>query len=203
MTLATPLKTPNTSLVAWASLANGAQTISAPLDVSGKWSQAVAVRIARQSGTAVTSGWPKARIEGSPNSTGNDWITLFEIPLAVGASIASTTLNGALGAAVTSAVVTAATNLSVGELIFLGDPSTANWEIVRIKAISGTTITFEEATRFAHANGAAVYGQALQVFSAMDVRNYVRTRVVADNASSGQTVALEVTTTTNDSIQIV
>ena len=68
--------------------------------------------------------------------------------------------SGAVSAGATSFVVSSATNIAVGDLLYLGDSSAANWEIVRVKGVSGTTITPEEAVTFAHANGAAVTDQA-------------------------------------------
>jgi hypothetical protein len=79
---------------------------------------------------------------------------------AAGASIANTTLNGAVSAAASSFVVTANTNMAAGDVLFLGDSSTSNYELVHVKAVSGTTITPEENVTFAHANGAIVTDQA-------------------------------------------
>lgn len=67
----------------------------------------------------------------------------------------STTLNGAVSAGATSAVVTSATGLSVNDVIMLGAVS-ATHESVAVAAISGTTVTFATALANAYANGVAV-----------------------------------------------
>jgi hypothetical protein len=153
-----------------------------------------------RSGTAFTAGWPNLRFEGSPRTSGNDsWVQLFSYQMAVGASIANTTLNGAVSAGATSFVVTAATNIAVGDLLYLGDSSSANWEIVRVKGVSGTTITPEDPVVFAHVTAAAVTDQAEILAPAFDCHRLQRIRVVLDNAGSGQTVAVVVLACTYDS----
>ena len=75
-----------------------------------------------------------------------------------------------------------------------------NWELVRVKGVSGTTVTFEEACTLAHAGGSAVTDQAEMIFVQLDLSAVVRLRAVVDNASGGQTVAVQVLCTTADSI---
>lgn len=200
----TPNKTVDiTAAVAWQDIATANQVISSAISVgtsAGKRAVRFFIKLARRSGTAFTAGWPNVRIEASSKSTGNsDWIPLYSYQMGVGASIANTTLNGAVSAGATSFVVTAATNIAVGDLLYLGDSSAANWEIVRVKGVSGTTITPEEAVTFAHANGAAVTDQAEVASPAFGCVTFSRMRVVVDNAGSGQTVAAEVAYTTYDS----
>ena len=197
----TPSKTVGTALLIWQDIASAAQVISSVIDVSAKWAIAFHIMLARLTGTAFTAGWPNVRIEASGAASGNDaWIPLVTLQPAVGASIVATTLNGAVSAAATSCVVTSATNIAVGDLLFLGHTTTpANYELVRVKAVSGTTITFEEACTNAHDTGALVTDQAEAYFPALDVSPYSRVRVVVDNANSGQGIKTRVTYNTFDS----
>jgi hypothetical protein len=197
-----PSTTGNQSLIAWgADIATANVTISSVVDVSTKWGGAASIRLARRSGTAFTAGWPNVRIEASSQSSGNDhWCPLFSYQMAVGASIANTTLNGAVSAAATSCVVTVATNIAAGDILFLHHTTTpANYELIRVKAVSGTTVTFEEACTYAHDTGAAVTDQAEMTFPAFDLTPYLRVRAVLDNAGSGQSLVGEVLLVTFDS----
>jgi hypothetical protein len=195
-----PTKTVQTALIAWQDIASAAQVISSAFNGASIWAAAVAIRIARRTGTAFTAGWPNIRLEASFATSGNNtWIPLYTYQPLVGASIVNTTLNGAITANASTFVVTATTNMAIGDLLFLGDPSTANYEIVRIKSISGTTITPEENVVNAHATAALVTDQAEVVFPLLDLSTYVRLRCVADNAGSGQAISVEVQLITFDS----
>lgn len=196
----TPAKTIAASLLAWQDIASGAVAISSAQNVATAWAAAFSIRLARKSGTAFTAGWPNVRIEASAKSSGNDhWTPLFAVQMAVGASIANTTLNGAVSAAASSCVVTSATNIAAGDLLLLGDASAANYELVRVLSVASTTVTFEEACSNAHSNGAVVTDQAEVYFPAVDLSTYSRVRAVCDNAGSGQTIAVEVLMNTFDS----
>lgn len=193
----TPTKTVNNSLVAWQDIATANVVISSAVDVSTYWGAAFQVRLGRKSGTAFTAGWPNVRIEASVQSSGNDhWVPLVPLQMQLGASIANTTLNGAVLAGATSFVVTAATNIAAGDILFLGHTTdTTKYELVRVKSVSGTTITPEEAVTYAHDNTAPVTDQAEMYFPAVDLSTYSRVRAVVDNAGSGQTIAAEILAT--------
>ena len=197
----TPSKTIGTSLLAWQDMASTAQVISTVVTVTTKWGIAFNVNLGRLTGTAFTAGWPKVRIEASGKASGNDkWVPLLSLQAAIGASIASTTLDGAIIAGATTAVVALATNIAIGDYLFLGHTSTVgNYELARVKAISGTTVTFEEAITNAHDTAAVVTSQAESYFPALDVSLYSRIRVIADNANSGQGIKIEVLYNTFDS----
>ncbi len=199
--MATPTKVIQTQLLAWTDIATANQQISAAFDVSTKFAAQVFIHLARKTGTGFTSGWPNARVEASGKSSGNDaWYPVAQVQMAVGASIANTTTNGSISAAASTFVVTANTNMAAGDLLFLEDTSTANYEIVRIKSLSGTTITPEENVTFAHATGKIVTDQAEVYALDIDCRAITRLRVVIDNANSGQTIAAEVSLITFDSV---
>jgi len=196
----TPNKTVNASLLAWQDIATGNVVPGSAVDVSGKYSASFTIKIARRSGTAFTGGWPNIRIEASGKSSGNDaWIPILQFQPAVGASIVNTTLSSPVSATDTTFAVSAATNIAASDILFLGDPSTANYELVRVASISGTTVTPEEAVTYSHASGAIVTDQAETYFPAVDLTAYGRVRAVADNGNSGQSISVQVTMTTNDS----
>lgn len=195
-------KTPDVTVLAWQQVANAATLIGS---VSGLPTTALGlnliVHLARQSGTAFTAGWPNVRVEVSSKSSGDDaWAPVAIYQSAVGASIANATLSGAVSAGATSVVVAAATNIAAGDILFLGDSSSSNWELVRVRSVSGTTITLEEACTYSHASGAAVYDQSEIYAIQIDLLSVTRCRVVVDNAGSGQTIAVRVTGTYTGSI---
>ena len=195
-------KTQGISVLAWQDIATGAVVLSAAQDVSTKFSASFFVQLGRNSGSAFTSGWPNIRIEASAKVSGDDtWTPVTIFQPAVGASIAATTLNGAISAGASSCVVTSAANIAIGDMLFLGHTTTpANYELVRVKGVSGTTITFEEACTKAHDNTAVVSDQAERYTASIDVSSYGRLRVVVDNANSARTIYVAVDMVTGDSV---
>ena len=182
--------------LAWQDIANATQVISADLDCTTISVLAVAIRLGRGTGTGFTAGWPNVRIEASFAISGNNsWIPLYIFQPMTGANVASTTLNGAVSAGASSFIVTSATNISTGDILFLGDASPANYELVRVKGTSGTSITPEDLIVHSHTTGALVTDQASMIYPAFDLSPYLRARVVADNANSGQAIRLEVLAT--------
>jgi hypothetical protein len=63
-------------------------------------------------------------------------------------------LDGAVSAGATSIVVTAGTNFAVGDYIFIGSGATK--EYMRLTAVSGTTLSFRDPLRYAHADAEVV-----------------------------------------------
>ena len=202
--MATLTKTPGTSLFAWqtSDIASAAIVIGSTASVTTALAAMVYCWLVRATGTAFTAGWPNIRIEGSAKSSGNDaWIPLAQFQPAVGASIVNTSANGAITAGATTFTITSATNVAVGDLLFLGHTTTvANYEVVRVKAVSGTTITFEEACTNAHDNGCKVTDQAELYVAAIDLSGVTRIRAVVDNGGSGQAINAQVLMVTADSI---
>lgn len=189
-----PSKTVGQTALAWQDLASAAQAISSVIDLSTIWAMGVMAMVGRGTGTAFTSGWPNVRIEVSGKSSGNDaWVPLLALTPAVGgSSIVNTTLNGAVSAGATTVTLTSATNVAAGDLLFLGDSSTANYELVRVKSVSGSVATLEEACTYAHANAALVTDQAESYAVTLDVSPWTRARIVLDNAGSGQAIRAQV-----------
>lgn len=197
----TPTKTADVSLSAWADIATANVTVGSAVDVSTRFAAGILVQIGRRSNSAFTAGWPNIRIEASAKSSGNDaWVPIWTYQPQVGSSIASTTLNGAVSAGATSIVVAAATNIAAGDILFLKGDTDAQNELVRVKSVSGSTVTLEEACTYAHASGNAVTDQAESVFPVLGLSAYSRIRAVVDNAGSGQTCAVQVLMTRLDSL---
>ncbi len=194
-------KTANRSLFAWADVASTVVSIGTALDVSTLFEAFVGIKIGRRTGTAFTVGWPNVRIEGSIKTSGNaNWFPLYTHQPGLGATIVNTTLSAGITAADATFTVTSATNIAVGDLIFVGDTSAANYEIFRIKAVSGTTITPEDAAVNSHANAALVTDQAELGLARLDLASVQRIRAVVDNAGSGQAISVEVLCGTLDSV---
>ena len=195
----TPSKTWGTSHLAWQAVASAAQAIGTSISVATARAIAFDIRLARTTGTAFTAGWPNVRIEAQ-NKSGGLWTPIYTYQPQVGASIANTTFNGAISAGATSCVVAANTNIAAGDILFLSHTTlTANYELVRVKSVSGTTITFEEACLFAHDTGAQITDQAEMAAPSFDVTTYSAVRAVVDNVGSGQGIAVQVLYTTYDS----
>ncbi len=200
MSVIVPSKTIQTAMLAWQDIATGSQVISSVVDCSSIWAASFGVRIGRQSATAFTAGWPNIRFEASYLSSGNAaWIPLFTLQPPIGATVGKTTLNGAVSAGASTLTLTSATNFVQGDIIYVGDSSTANYEIVRCKSIASTTVTFEEVCTYAHTNSAIVSNQAFLACPSADLTSYKRVRCVADNANGGITISIEVALITMDS----
>jgi hypothetical protein len=184
-----PTKTLSVDLLPIASVSNGAVSQGSAFDLSGVHSLGVSGYIARQNTSAHASPWAEIVFEGNPSATDNALFFPFaRLLMPAGASIAQTSLNGAVSAAASTIVVTSATNIAVGALLFLGDASSANYEIVRVRGVSGTTLTIDGTTVFSHTTGAIVSSQPEVInIPALDVTGLARLRVSCRN-SSGQSV---------------
>jgi hypothetical protein len=199
----TPVKTVQTPLVAWRDVTSASQFISSTFSVATCWAGAVGISLGRQTGTAFTAGWPNVRIEASKESSPNNasWIPIFPYTMGIGSTaLVATTLNGAVAASASTFVVTSATSISVGKILFLGDTSTSNYELCRVKLVSGSTVTPEANLAHAHANGAVVSNEAEMTFPDIDFKSYTQLRAIVDNANSGQSISAEVTLITLDSL---
>jgi hypothetical protein len=199
--MATPTKTQNGTLLAWTSIASGVCSVGSAVDVSTKFAATVFVRLGRATGTAFTAGSPNIRIEASYKSSGdNSWIPLAVFQPAVGASIASTTVSGAISASNPTVVLASVTNIAAGDILFLGDASSANYELIRVKSIASTTITPEETIVNAHSNAAVVTDQAEMYVAPLDLLAIGRIRAVVDNIGSGQGIKVEIGIVYADSV---
>jgi hypothetical protein len=194
-------KTAGVDVLTWQDVATGNVVISSPIDVDGKLSATFFGNVARRSGTAFTSGWPNVRVEASAKNSGDDaWFPLFQYQTSVGTAISNTTLSATVVTGSQSFTVATSANIQAGDLLYLGDTSASNWEIVRVKALSGNIIVPEQAVQKDHASGASVTDQAEKIACILDLLSVTRLRAVLDNAGGGQTAAVELFVVTGDSI---
>lgn len=207
MTTATANKTLGGVLLAHTQQATAAVTLGSAVDVSTKFSARVFVSVGRTVATALTNEL-NFRLEASAKSSGNDeWYPLYPFTTANGKTACNaTTLNGATSAGATTCVVTSATGYAAGDILYFretGTPGDSEW--ARIKSMSGTTVTFEEALTRAHTNGITVTDLGERLSYEVNLDNVGRIRLAVDSASSasGQTVDVLAWVTTFDSASIV
>lgn len=195
MTTTTLTKTAAQALLAHTQLATATQAIGSAIDVSTKIGPAVAmVKIGRTVATALGANLA-FRLEGSAKTSGNDeWYPIYEWTTGNGttAANASTVNDAAFNAGDTTFVITSATGITGGDLMYLRETGTpANSEWVRVGSVSGTTITLEEACTRNHTNGIATTDLAEMFSIPVDLAGHVRIRLVANAnnvTATGQTV---------------
>jgi hypothetical protein len=187
--MAAPTKTADLSLLAAQTLSNNTRVVSSDVTTTGVHAMGFAGWIGRFGTTAHVSPWARLVIEANPHTTDNSlWSPIREFLMPAGATIAATTLNGAVLAGASTITVTSATNISVGSLLFLGADTAARFEVVRVTAISGAVLTIDGGCIFAHETLSYVSTQAERFnLAALDVGGAARIRVAGLNGS-GQTV---------------
>lgn len=193
-------KTLGTSYQAWQSVATANVIVGSAITVTNLIAIGFGLAMGRAGGTAFTVS-PQYRVEGALSSAEDTWRVVDTINFGLGATIANTTLNGAVSAGAGSCTVTSATNISAGDILFLGHTTdTTKYEIVRVKSVNGTTVTFEENCVNAHDNNAIVTDQAEHyALGPYDLSTYARVRGVIVN-HSGQTAYFRSIYSTLDSI---
>ena len=194
-----PTKTTQTALVVWQSVANNAGYVGNALDVSGVHALGVTFRAGRADNTAHSNPYLVLDLLGNPHATDDSLWTPIVPSLIVptGATIAATTLNGAVSAGVSSIVVTSASSFAVGQLIYIGHTTTVtNSEIARVLSISAPTLTLSMPLMNAHDNGAVVSNLAEQVtIPAVDLSGVLRVKGrVVNNSGRTNYAAINVTT---------
>lgn len=208
MTTTTATKTLGTALLAHTQQATAVVTIGSAVDVSTKFAAQYYIKLGRSVATALTNE-VKFRIEASAKSSGNDeWLPIYEFTSATGktACNASTVNDAAFTAGDTTFVITAATGIAAGDILYLRETGTpANSEWVRVAAVSGTTVTFEEACTRSHTNGIATadFGEVFTGYLNLDAIGRIRLVVDSASAASGQTVDVVGWLTTFDSATTV
>jgi hypothetical protein len=193
MTTTTLTKTQGGTLLAHTQQATAVVTVGSAVDVSTKMAAQCFVKLGRTVATALTNE-VNFRIEASAKSSGNDeWFPVYQWTSTYGKTTAnSSTVNDAtFNAADTSFTITSATGIAAGDQLYFRETGTpANSEWSRVSAVSGTTITLEEAVTRGHTNGIAVtdYAESWSIY--IDCAAIGRLRLVVDTASaaSGQTV---------------
>jgi len=169
----------------------GQPLVGTGIDVSGVHTIGVAGFIGRLSSSAHATPWASLVIEGNPTAANNSlWFPISQLIMPAGASIANTTLSGAVSAGATSITVVSGTNISAGDLLFLSHTTdVTKYEVVRVAAISGGTVTIDGSVINAHDSGAQVTDQAERfIIPSLDVTGLSRIRGKLIN-QSGQSVA--------------
>lgn len=206
MATITPNKTAAQTLLAHTQQATATVTRGSAIDVSSKIAIRYYIAMGRTVATALTNE-VLFRFEASPETSGNDnWLPIFQFTSVNGKTAASsTTINDAsVSAADTSFVVTSATGLAAGDILYLretGTPADSEW--VRVDSMSGTTVNCEALTRN-HTNGINVADLAEFFSDSIDCSDIVRLRLVVNTAAnaSGQTVDIQAWYTTLDSLTV-
>lgn len=182
-------KTEQTTLYAIAQTAANVIDEGAAVNVGSYAEIDVRVRVGRATGTAFTAA-PKIRIEGTYDSTSptkEQWVTLWEVPVALGASIASQTVSGTEAAGQTTITLAAGTNFAAGDYVFFHNTTIGNSEWARVESVSGADIVVSEAIVNAQ-TGATVRDQAELYRAVLNVASLQGVRLVVDNAGSGQAI---------------
>lgn len=201
-TVFTPIKTNQIALLAWQNVASAAYVEGSALNCATMFAGFVCIKVGRQTSTAFTSGSPNIRIQGSLKSSGADqWTDLAVYQPQVGSSVAGTTANGAISANASTFVVASATNIAAQDLLMLGHTTdTTKYELIRVKSMSGTTVTPVHNVVNAHDTGCVITDQAEEAILALDLTGILQIRAVADNIGSGQGIYVEVAITTFDNV---
>lgn len=181
-------------LLALTQQATAVVTVGSSVDVSTKFSGSIFVKLGRSAATALTND-VNFRFEMSPKASGNDeWYTKQTWTSALGKTASSsTTLNGATTAGNTTCVVASATGIAAGDYLYFRETGTpANSEWSRVAAVSGTTVTFEEAQTRNHTNGIAISDIAESFTYDFDFSGIGRIRLIVDTASAVSGVTIDV-----------
>lgn len=192
-TVTTLTKTQGGVLLAHTQQATAVVTVGAAVDVSTKFAARIFVRMGRSVTTALTNE-VTFRLEASAKSAANDeWYPVIQWTSVNGktAANASTVNDAAFNAGDTTFVITSATGIAAGDIVYLRETGTpANSEWVRVATVSGTTITLEEGTTRGHTNGIATADLGEAFTFSVNCMDIGRLRLVVDTASaaSGQTV---------------
>lgn len=208
MPTSTLTKTAARVLLAHTQLATASQAIGSAIDVATMVGPATAmVKMGRSVATALSAG-VAFRLEGSAKTSGNDeWFPLYEWVSSTAAVNASTVNDASFLANDTNFVITSATGITGGDLLYFretGTPANSEWE--RVGSVSGTTITFEEGITRGHTNGITVTDGAEVWSIPVDIAGLVRVRLVANSnnvTATGQTVDVIGWLVTADSVNTV
>ncbi len=197
-----PSKTQATSLISLQSVAASSVLIGSVVDVSAKFAGSVFIHFGRRSASAAGAG-VNFRVEGSAKSSADG----FWFPLAIFTSgFAATnsqpvTTSSSSGQNVVSMSTT--TNMAVGDIVYIDDPTIGNSEWGRVKTVTASTsITLEDNLQSTHGTSAVVYRAAELYMTTpnIDLSSVGRLRVVADGSQFTQAFAVEAFLTTLDSI---
>jgi hypothetical protein len=180
------------TLYAIASTASNDATNGTALDVSDVYNAGVRIRMGRGTGTAFTVA-PTIRLQvtGKTSPTENDWATIAAYSPQLGTSVASQAVSGTVSAGATTFGVAASTNFAAGDCLFLHNTTIANSEFVRLKSISGTTITPIAALVNAQTGSTCRDQSEEYSMGFVDFTPYQKARLQVDGSGSGQAVVVE------------
>lgn len=192
MTTFKPNVDSNTVDQAWQSVAANAKLDSSAVDVvsSGKGSFLLnfKIGIGRQSTTAFTANGLVVYLLLSKylsTDSNDEWVHFPILQPAVGASIANPTLGANTSAAATQLTVSANTNISLRELLFLTDGTAANSELVEVARINSTTLDCVPPLKNSHLSGIQIYGQGIFASGTVDLQPWKRFKFIVDNRGNG------------------
>ena len=187
-----PIKTRGLALLSPTTVANNGRAVGSVVDVAGVHALGLTMWLARANGSAHAAPWAQLVVEGCPSDSDNSlFAPILRLLMPAGASIAATTNSSGITAGATSFPVASATNIAAGALLYVGDPTAAQWEIVRVQSVATLTITIDGAFQFNHATGQVVTSQAeIVTIPAIDITGLARVRVACLN-QSGQSVYAE------------
>jgi hypothetical protein len=194
----TPVFTETTTVLAVQALAMAAN-VRATVDLRTAFGAFLLCKIGRTSATVITGTttagvdllirrvWNNdAGVAGSAHPAG--------LPALLSSTVAanSTTLNGAVSANATTAVVTSATGLVNGDIVFMADSASAftRAEWARISKVVTTTVTFDRPLQLAH-NSGDLFTNKADVFAPLWVPGGSLYEVIFDAGDdSGPTIAV-------------
>ncbi len=210
MPTTTLTKTAGRVLLAHTQQATGNVTFGPVIDVSTMVGPALAlVKMGRTAAAALTNN-VNFRIDTSAKASGDDdWFPLYSFASSNGftAASASTVVDVAFNAGDTTFDVASVTGVTAGDTLYLRETAVpANSEWVRVKSVSGVTVTLDRPVTRAHTNGITVTDLG-EIFPAipLDLSAAVRLQFAVDSASvaSGQTVDVLAWLITADSANTV
>lgn len=192
-------KTLGGTLLSLQSLASNSQVISSALSVSAKFAIAVAIHFGRRATTALTTA-VTFRLEFSPSSSGDeDWVPVQVFTTQIAAA-ESEAVSGTVAAGQNVVTVASTTNLTVGSIVYIDNPTIANSEWGRIKAVdTNVSVTLERNLTYAQ-TGATIYTQAEMFQCHLDLTAIGRLQLVVDGSGSGQAVAVRAKYSLADSV---
>lgn len=191
-TSSTPVKSTAIALLALTQIATAAVQVGSAIDVSGKFALRAFIKYGRTVTTALTNELT-FRLEASAGTGNDEWYPIAQWTSTVGkTTTVAPTLNGATTAGNTTCIVSSGTSIVAGDILYFretGTPGNSEWS--RVKGISGTTVTFEEAQTRNHTNGITITRLAEQFNMEIDVAAISRVRLVVDTASAASGVTID------------
>lgn len=185
-------KTGGVALLAHTQLSSGTISVGSEVAVTTKLGARIFISLGRTTTTALTNEL-LFRLQTSAQDSGDDdWYDAYQFTSATGKTAANApTLSGGTSAGASTFVVSSATGIAKGDLLYLRETGTpANSEWCLVKDISGTTVTPANNLTRAHTNGITItdFGERFTWTEVFDGVKRVRLVVDGGTNTSGQTV---------------